>query len=161
MACLLEFEMFKLSLFAWRYQLFRTKEMFFSFFKKKACSEGKERRIAPRQERVFIAQCESEGKKSFTTIVNLSSGGMGAFLEKEMQPGSEILITLQHEFVRGSYDAKKINLALKVKIMWIKEGQPEKGLPIPDSNERLFKAGLELVSNSQEIVGLYQKLLEA
>ena len=135
--------------------------MFFSFFKKKSGSEEeKDRRVSPRQERVFIAQCEAEGRKSFTTIVNLSETGMGAFLEKEMHTGSEIMITLQHEFVNGSYDAQKINLLLKAKIMWIKEDMPEKGLPIPDSNEKLFRAGLELVSNSEEVVGSYHKLLK-
>jgi hypothetical protein len=118
-----------------------------------------DRRKAPRQNRFFIARCEVAGKKSFSTIVNLSSRGLGIYLENPVDVGTRIEILLQHEFSRGAYKPEQLNLLLPVRLVWIREEHPDEEFIDPGDNR--FRAGLELEPLGEESRNRYRALLEA
>ncbi len=135
-------------------------KMFFSFFKKLfSKKKGKEKRADPRILKVFIAQCISSGIKSFTTVVNISSVGMGMVLDKPLTISEKITVILQHEFRNGTYDSKLINLPLPSKVVWIKEEKASAKNAKDAGQEKQFRVGLELLPLSKDIEARYNSLM--
>ena len=128
-----------------------------NFFKKKPSIE---RRASQRVNRTFIAQCETNGKKSFSTVVDISKSGLGIYLEKIEEIGTILKVTLQYEFVKGAYNSRAFNLTLPAKVVWIKEDTPEDVLNTPEASEKKFRAGLELEALSQEVEKQYLALIQ-
>lgn len=136
--------------------------MFFSIFKKIFSKKiGKDKRADHRLSKVFIAQCVSPEIKSFTTVVNISSVGMGMVLDKPLTAGEEVSVILQHEFKNGTYDSKLINLSLPSKVVWIKEDKTSTKTAKDAGQEIQFRVGLELLPLTKEIEARYNSLMNS
>ena len=136
--------------------------MFFSILKKFFSKKiGKDKRVNPRLSKTFIAQCTSQEIKSFSTVVNISSSGMGMVLDKPLTVGEEVTITLQHEFKNNTYDSMLINLTLSSKTIWIKEVKTSIKNTKDAGQEKQFRVGLELLPLTKEIEARYHSLMNS
>lgn len=131
----------------------------FSFIKKMLNKPAKERRVTPRFDKIFIAQCEVDGKKTFTTVMDISRSGLGIFIEKPIEIGTNIKIILQHEYKNGAYDSNQINLTLPAKVMWIKEEEPSQELGKEEVKDKNYRLGLQLDKLAPEIEKQYLELI--
>lgn len=136
--------------------------MFFSIFKKFFSKKNeKDKRVDSRLEKIFIAQCIGPGIKSFTTVVNISSMGLGMVLDKPLTTGEEATVILQHEFKSGTYDSKLINLPLPSKVIWVKEEPTSIKTAKDAGQEKQFRVGLELLPLTKEIEARYNSLMNS
>ncbi len=127
--------------------------------KKKPASQDERRRYG-RTPRTFIAQCDCGNRRSFSTVFNISKGGLGVFLEESVAVGTSIVVTLQHEFVNGAYNSEKINLRLPVTVAWVKPVDP-KELSFPELEEKKFSAGLNLQALSSDVQKRFEGIVHA
>jgi len=127
------------------------------FFNSKKEASDDERRGSIRIPRVFIAQCECGNRRSFSMVFNISEGGLGVFLEDPVTVNTPLVLTIQHEFVNGTYNAEKINLSLPVKVAWIGSQNPKES-PL-NSEEKKFRAGCNFQALSPEIQKRFEDIL--
>jgi hypothetical protein len=141
----------------------------FSFFKLKkdetAQEMTEERRRFPRKIKIYIAQCVADSRKSYMTVFNLSKNGLGIYLEEPIEKGSILKITLQHEFLKGSYNAASLNLTLTAKVIWVKENNNGDGfhaeelLGLPEMQDKKYCAGVELEPMDLEPYNRYAEIM--
>ncbi|MBN2144439.1 MAG: PilZ domain-containing protein [Candidatus Aureabacteria bacterium] len=125
-----------------------------------------ERRRFPRKIKVYIAQCETDSRKSYMTIFNVSQNGLGIYLEEPLERGACLNITIQHEYKKGCYDANPMNLTLPAKVVWIKENingngfHAEELLGLPVMQDKKYCAGVELLPMDTEIHERYWQIMD-
>lgn len=132
--------------------------MGFSIFKKKIT----ERRKSLRKDKVFIAQCEVNDKKSFSTIIDISNSGLGVYLEYPINIGTIIKITLQYQYIKGAYSSTPIKLPLLAKVVWVKEEliKPDiKNTPVNIEDVK-YRAGLEFENLNDELKEKFKEFLK-
>lgn len=127
---------------------------------------NEERRESERFEKIFIAQCNINNHKSFSTAFNLSKTGIGIYIDKYVKKGSSLTITLQYEYKDGSYDSNKlINLSFPAKVIWIIKDEVENNKissfakEFSDHNVELYLAGLIFDNLSKETAYKLNQLL--
>jgi hypothetical protein len=135
----------------------------FHFNSKKKETSNDERRRFVRLPRTFIAQCEHGNHRSFSMIFDISEGGLGALLEESLSPNTSILLTIQHEFISGTYSSEKINLSLPMKVAWVKplNHDLEDSKLSPESEDTKFRTGLSLQTLLPETQQHFEQMLLA
>jgi len=118
-----------------------------------------QRRMHQRYPKFLIARCEVEGGRNIITVINLSQGGIGVFSEEPLETGAFLKITFVQEIKNAGSNPRRLDLTLPVKVVWCKKIEAGEHDDIPDTEDKVYRAGLQLRPLSGKVEKRYAALI--